>query len=88
MLTAQPAVMTYMRRAMLDPAETDSELIATLADLTLAEVRSLRTRGLAATSSPDYVQAIAVMARELGPRLLGPVITIAVKVSEQSQRSA
>jgi len=73
MLTAQPAVTPYLRRAMLDPAETDSELIATMADFTLAEVRSLRARGLAATSTPDYVQAMAVMTRELGPRLLGPV---------------
>lgn len=73
MLTANPAVMTYVRRAMLDPAETDTELIAMLADFTLTEVRSLRSRGLAATGTPDYLQAMAVMTRELGPRLLAPV---------------
>ena len=73
MLMAKPAVMTYLRRAMLDPAETDTELIAMLADFTLSEVRSLRERGLAATGAPDYIQAMAVMTRELGPRLLAPV---------------
>jgi len=73
MLTANPAVITYLRRAMLDPAETDIELIAMLADFTLTEVRSLRSRGLAATRAPDYMQATAVMTRELGPRLLVPV---------------
>lgn len=73
MLTAKPAVMAYLRRAMLDPAETDTELIATMADFTLAEIRSLRSRGLAATRAPDYMQAMAVLTRELGPRLLAPV---------------
>jgi len=73
MLTAKPAVLTYMRRAMLDPAESDAELVAMIADLTLGEVRSLRARGLAATDAPDYLQAMAVMVRELGPRLLAPV---------------
>jgi AcrR family transcriptional regulator len=70
MLTTNPVVTTYLTRAMLDPAETDDTLIAMLADFTLAEVRGLRSRGLAATSAPDYEQAMAVMARELGPRLL------------------
>jgi AcrR family transcriptional regulator len=73
LLTAKPSLMTYLRRAMLDPGESDSELIAALARFTLAEVRSLRSRGLAATSTPDYMQAMAVMVRELGPRLLAPV---------------
>jgi hypothetical protein len=44
-----------------------------LADFTLTEVRGLRSRGLAATRAPDYTQAMAVMVRELGPRLLAPV---------------
>ncbi|HEX4586527.1 MAG TPA: TetR/AcrR family transcriptional regulator [Mycobacterium sp.] len=74
MLTNNPVVTTYLRRAMLDPAETDDTLIAMLADFTLAEVRSLRSRGLAATNAPDYTQAMAVMARELGPRLLVPAM--------------
>ena len=72
MLKAHPVVMTYMRRAFLDPAETDDTLIAMIADFTLAEVRSLRSQGLAATTAPDYAQAMAVMMRELGPRLLAP----------------
>jgi AcrR family transcriptional regulator len=74
MLTANPAVAAYMRRAMLDPAETDDALVAMMADFTLAEVRSLRSRGLAATTAPDYAQAMAVVARELGPRLLAPAM--------------
>jgi TetR/AcrR family transcriptional regulator, regulator of cefoperazone and chloramphenicol sensitivity len=73
MLMAKPTIMTYLRRVMLDPAETDTELIAMLANFTLGEVRSLRERGLAGTSAPDYFQAMAVMTRELGPRLLAPV---------------
>ncbi len=74
MLTTNPVVSAYLRRAMLDPAETDETLIAMLADFTLAEVRDLRSRGLAATSGPDYVQAMAVVARELGPLLLAPAM--------------
>jgi AcrR family transcriptional regulator len=73
LLIAKPALMDYLRRAMLDPAESDYELIGTLAGFTLAEVRDLRSRGLAATQTPDYLQAMAVMVRELGPRLLAPV---------------
>ena len=45
-----------------------------LAEFTLAEVRSLRSRGMATTSAPDYVQAMAVVARELVPHLLGPAM--------------
>ena len=73
LLTAQPAVMSYLRRALLDPADTDMELIAMLADFTLTEIRDLRARGLASPKAPDYVQALAVLMRELGPRLLAPV---------------
>jgi hypothetical protein len=73
MLTAKPAVLTYLRRAMLDPAESDYELIAMLADFTLHEVRGLRSSGLARIQTPDYLQAMAVMVRELGPLLLAPV---------------
>lgn len=74
MLTTNPAVTAYIRRAMLDPAETDDALIAMLAEFTLAEVRGLRARGLATTGAPDYLQAMAVMTRELGPRLLAPAM--------------
>jgi hypothetical protein len=73
LLTTKPAVLNYLRRVMLDPSEFDPELVATLADFTHSGVRGLRSRGLAATHTPDYTQAMAVMLRELGPRLLAPV---------------
>jgi AcrR family transcriptional regulator len=73
MLTEHPAVQSYLRRALLDPADTDTELIAMLADFTLAQVRDLRARGVARAKTPDYAQAVAILMRELGPRLLAPV---------------
>jgi TetR/AcrR family transcriptional regulator, regulator of cefoperazone and chloramphenicol sensitivity len=73
MLAEHPAVQSYLRRALLDPADIDTELIAMLADFTLAQVRDLRARGVASSKTPDYAQAVAILMRELGPRLLVPV---------------
>jgi hypothetical protein len=61
-------IINYLRRALLDPADTDMELIAMLADFTLTEIRDLRARGLASPKAPDYAQALAVLMRELGPQ--------------------
>jgi AcrR family transcriptional regulator len=73
-LVDNPALMAYVRRAVFDPTEADDALVAMLADFTRGEVRSLRSRGLAATDADESVQAMAVIARELGPRLLAPAM--------------
>jgi AcrR family transcriptional regulator len=73
MLTKHPAVQSYLRRALLDPADIDNELIALLADFTLDQIRDLRARGLATTNTPDYAQTMAALMRELGPRVLAPI---------------
>lgn len=73
-LVDNPALMAYIRRAVFDPTEADDALVAMIVDFTLGEVRSLRSRGLAATDADENAQVMAVIARELGPRLLAPAM--------------
>jgi AcrR family transcriptional regulator len=74
MYAAHPAYLPYIRRALVDPAQLDTELLDLLADFTLAQVRALRAAGVATSDTPEHVQALAIGLRELGPRLLEPVV--------------
>lgn len=71
---AKPSFLPYLRRALLDPSETDTELMNMLADFTLMQVKQLRAEGISTSNLPMQNQALAVLLRELGPRLLEPVV--------------
>ena len=74
MYAAHPPYLPYLRRALVDPAQLDTELLDLLADFTLAQVRDLRGAGVATSEAPEQVQALAIVLRELGPRLLEPIV--------------
>jgi TetR/AcrR family transcriptional regulator, regulator of cefoperazone and chloramphenicol sensitivity len=69
-----PAFTRYVRRAMFDPVEGESELFDVAADFTLAQVRELRAAGLTRTTEPAEVQALSIMLREAVPSALEPLI--------------
>jgi AcrR family transcriptional regulator len=74
MYTEHPDYLPYLRRALLDPDHVNTELLDTLADFTLDQVRTMRAEGVAAASSAEDIQALAIILRELAPRLLEPAI--------------
>lgn len=74
MLRANPAVVAYVRRALLDPAASTSHLVDVLVDLTQREVRAARTTGRASTARRENTQVVAVLARRMGELLLAPMV--------------
>ncbi|QIS23385.1 TetR/AcrR family transcriptional regulator [Nocardia terpenica] len=74
MLRDNPAVVNYVRRAVLEPSTTRLHLLKTLIDLTRHEVTTLRKSGLASTTRPESHQILAVLVRQLGELLLSPMV--------------
>lgn len=74
MLRANPAVVAYVRRALLDPAASTGHLVDVLVDLTQREVRAARTTGRASTARRENTQVVAVLARQMGELLLAPMV--------------
>ncbi|PBC47805.1 TetR family transcriptional regulator [Rhodococcus sp. ACS1] len=73
MLEANPTVVNYIRRALLDPGPR-GRLLERLTDLTYAEITKLRDSGVASTKKRDSVQVIEVLVRQLGQLFLAPMI--------------
>jgi AcrR family transcriptional regulator len=74
MYAEHPDYLPYLRRALLDPDHVNTELLNTLADFTLDQVRTMRAEGVATARDAEHVQALAIVLRELAPRLLEPAI--------------
>lgn len=74
MLEGSPAVVSYLRRALLDVTGHDGLLLAKLTDLTAQQVASLRSAGLASTHHRDSSQVIGVLVRQLGSLFLQPMV--------------
>ncbi|AYF74888.1 TetR/AcrR family transcriptional regulator [Nocardia yunnanensis] len=74
MLRDNPAVVNYVRRAVLEPAETRMRLLESLVELTRREVAGLREAGLASTSRRESTQIVEVLVRQFGELLLSPMI--------------
>ncbi|MEN8674230.1 TetR/AcrR family transcriptional regulator [Nocardioides sp.] len=74
MLEENPAVVNYLRRAVLDPTGGRSHILEMLADFTAEQVAALRTAGLASTAHRDTSQVIGVLVRQLGHLFLQPMI--------------
>ncbi|MAU83076.1 MULTISPECIES: TetR/AcrR family transcriptional regulator [Mycobacteriales] len=73
MLDEHPALIGYMRRALLDPSG-DGRLLERLTDLSRNQVIELRTAGAASTSRPVADQVVGLMVRQLGHLFLQPMI--------------
>lgn len=74
MLHDNPAVVNYVRRVVLEPAETQARLLESLIALTRREVTGLREAGLASTTRRESTQIIEVLVRQFGELLLAPMI--------------
>ncbi|WP_040814804.1 TetR/AcrR family transcriptional regulator [Nocardia concava] len=74
MLRENPAVVNYIRRAFLEPSETQLRLLESLIDLTHREVTNLRGAGLASTARRESTQVVEVMVSLFGELLLSPMI--------------
>lgn len=74
MLHDNPAVVNYVRRAVLEPAETKLGLLESLIQLTRREVTSLRAAGLASTTRRESTQIMEVLVRQFGELLLAPMV--------------
>ena len=74
MLAANPEVVNYMRRALLDPAGPRGHLLERLTELSSTEVSQLRRTGLASVKRAESTQVIEVMIRQLGHLFLQPML--------------
>ncbi|KRF19421.1 TetR family transcriptional regulator [Nocardioides sp. Soil797] len=74
MLEQDPAVVGYLRRALLDATGHKGMILHKLTDLTARQVATLRTAGLASTDHPDSSQVIGVLVRQLGQLFLQPMV--------------
>ncbi|MEU0872921.1 TetR/AcrR family transcriptional regulator [Nocardia brasiliensis] len=74
MLRENPAVVNYLRRALLEPEPAQSQFLERLVELVRSEVVSLREAGLASTRRRESTQVIAILVRQLGELLLAPLI--------------
>ncbi len=73
MLEANPAVLNYLRRQLLDPSSR-SRLLARLTELSRAQVMELRDEKLASTDRSIAEQAVGLMVRQLGQLFLQPMV--------------
>ncbi|MCP2317211.1 transcriptional regulator, TetR family [Nocardia amikacinitolerans] len=74
MLAANPAVVNYIRRAVLEPSGTRAELLEALVELTRREVIGLREAGVASTDRRESTQVVSMLIRQLGELLLAPLV--------------
>ena len=74
MLSDNPAVVGYLRRALLDPMGHRGRILEMLTDLTAKQVATLRNVGVASKAQRDSSQVIGVMIRQLGQLFLQPMV--------------
>ena len=74
MLAANPEMVNYMRRTLLDPAGPRGHLLERLTELASAAVSELRRTGQASVKRAESAQVIGVMIRQLGHLFLQPML--------------
>ena len=74
MLTANPEVVNYMRRALLDPAGPRGHLLERLTELARSAVSELRRTGQASVNRAESTQVTEVVIRQLGHLFLQPML--------------
>jgi len=67
-----PVWIDYLRREAVD--SNDSELIAALTDNTARGIRELQSAGVRLKTADDRVLIFSIMLREIGPRVLAPLV--------------
>ncbi|MBB4855574.1 AcrR family transcriptional regulator [Mycobacteroides chelonae] len=77
MLEANPPIVNYVRRAVLEPSGEQMHLLDALIGLTRDEVATLRKKGMAPTDRTESTQVVSVLVRQMGALLLQPLIDAA-----------
>jgi TetR/AcrR family transcriptional regulator, regulator of cefoperazone and chloramphenicol sensitivity len=68
-----PVLARYLRRALLDPTATATELLTLFIELTRESVHDLRAAGVITGNEPEENLILRIIMRELGPQVLGPI---------------
>lgn len=74
MLEGNPAVVNYLRRAILDPVGAKGQMLQRLTALSHSEITKMRTTGKASARRRDTDQVIELMVRQLGHLFLQPMV--------------
>jgi hypothetical protein len=74
MLAANPEVVNYMRRTLLDPAGPRGHLLERLTELARSAVSELRRTGQASVKRAESAQVTEVVIRQLGHLFLQPML--------------
>lgn len=74
MLREHPAVVGYLRRALLDSTGHRVRMLEMLTRLATDQVATLRQAGVASTATRDSSQVIGLMVRQLGELFLQPMV--------------
>lgn len=74
MLVANPPVVNYIRRSVLEASADRMHLLDVLVELTRREVSALRDAGVASTKRRESTQVVAVLVRQMGELLLQPFV--------------
>lgn len=74
MFTANPDAVDYLRRVIVTPDPGDEGLARKLVEETITQTQILRDHGIARSESPVTEQAVSVLMRQLGTRLLQPTL--------------
>lgn len=77
MLAANPVVVNYLRRTVLEPDASRVQaghLLEVLVDLTRRELTKLRSAGAASTQVPESVQVARILLQQFGELFLQPMI--------------
>lgn len=74
MLADNPAVIGYLRRAVLDATGHRGRVLEMLTKLAAEQVATLRRAGVASREQRDSSQTIGVMVRQLGQLFLQPMV--------------
>ncbi|WP_292726065.1 TetR/AcrR family transcriptional regulator [Microbacterium sp. UBA837] len=74
MLSANQAIVDYLRRAILDGRAERGDLVSRLSQLSAQQVHDLRQAGVASTKHAVGEQVITIMVRQLGRLFLQPLV--------------
>lgn len=74
MLRANPTVVRYINRALIEPDRRGSRLLRGIVALTVREVENLRRSGHASTSRSEKIQVLRTLMGQVGQLLIDPVV--------------
>src|SRR5262249_8727789 len=74
MLREDPTVINYLRRALLEPSESQLHLLDVIVDLTRREVGALRRSGRASTKRRESAQITRILLQQMGELFLQPMV--------------